>query len=311
MNGYTKRLLVFKSTQSVLGDDNKPIKGIATVTVTVDETKIELNVYNLPVDSAQSIVATVYICGEFYLFDLPSKKRAVFKISKPADLRGKTLVLLSTALGKTLCYAAISGGELLIQEGELYAKKIIYATDKIVGEKSKSNEFFTQKSSEEFAYDDYRLATENYYRLDDAKLIYEKNEPIQNRNSEETKKSENHCDLRFNEENIYSNQSGDYYLAIQDKIKELLANNPVEQRLNDVLPGGNFVKISYDKTRAYTFGTIEQGGSIKYVCYGVPVNAKNPAPRLKYAKFIPIDIFNLSGAGYYLVFEDAKNGKII
>lgn len=311
MNGYAKRFLVFKSMPNVTGDDNKPLKGVVTVTVSGGETEIELCVYNLAVSGARDIKAVVYAYGEFYVFNHKARKRTLFKIGKTADLSGKTLVLLTTATGETLGYASLSGGELLIKEGELYAKKVERQTDKVDNEKPPSDELFTQKSSGEYAYDDYRIATENYYRLDDAKLIYEKNERIQNRDCEEEKTGENIGGFKFDEADFDSYKSGNYYLSVKTKLENLISVNPAEEELNKVVPGGKFSKISYDKTRRYALGTITEGGTVKFVCYGVPVNRKDPAPRLKNAKFIPLNPFDLYGYGYYVVFKDAKSGKTL
>ena len=311
MNGYAKRYLVFKSAQSSIGDDGRALKGVATVTVSGGETEIELCVYNLDLDSAREIKTVVYVYGEFYAFCGKARKRAIFKIEKTDDLSGKILVLLTTATGETLGYASSSDGELLIKEGELYAKKVERQTDKVNGEEPPRDEFFTQKGSGEHAYDDYRIATENYYRLDDAKLIYEKNERIQNRDCKEEKTGEDIGGFKFDEANFDYYKSGNYYLSVKNKLENLICSNPAEEELNKAVVGGRFAKISYDKTRRYALGTVSEGGTVKFVCYGVPVNRKDPAPRLKNAKFIPLNPFDLYGYGYYVVFKDAESGKTV
>ena len=311
MNGYAKRYLVFKSMQSAIGDDGRALKGVATVSVSGGETEIELCVYNLDSNSAREIKAVVYVYGEFYAFNPEIRKRTLFKIEKTDDLSGKILVLLTSATGEPLGYASLSGGEELIKEGELYAKKVERQTDKVDGEEPPRNELFTQKSSGEHAYDDYRIATENYYRLDDAKLIYEKNERIQNRDCEEEKTGEDIGGFKFDEANFDYYKSGDYYLSVKNKLENLICINPAEEALNNAVPGGKFAKISYDKTRRYALGTISIGGTVKFVCYGVPVNRKDPTPRLKNAKFIPLNPFDLYGYGYYVVFKDAKSGRTV
>ena len=311
MNGYAKRILVLKNTAALFSDDCRPLKGVATVSQSDNGTDIELCVYNLDTEAAKEILAVIYIYGNFYSFNVAAKKRVMLRIEKSSDLSGKILILPQLSDGTTLGYAAVSGGELLIKEGELYAKKTHGAQGEIVRKEPPSDELFVEKSSGEHAYDDDRIATENYYRLDDAKLIYEKNERAQNSDCEETKKSENSGYAYFDEENFNAYKSENYYLSVKRKIDDLLSSNPAESELNGAVPGGKFAAIAYDKIRRYAIGTIEERGAIKYVCYGIPVTRKEPAPQLKNAKFIPLDMFDLSGRGYYLVFKDAASGKSV
>lgn len=310
MNGYAKRFFALKSSSSAFSDDFLPLKGVAAVEPIGGETIIDVSVYNLNLLAADRICAVIYL-GEFYFFDLSAKKRVTVKIDKTADLSGKTLILLMLPDLTPLCRAAADGGESLIKEGELYAKKIIDSQSENNRKEQANNEFFTEKGSGKYAYDDFRIATENYYRLDDAKIIYAKNERAQNSDCEEAQKSENDCDFKFDEKYFDRYKSENYYLSVKQKIDSLLNENPAEESLNDRVTGGKFAAISYDKSRRYLVGVVKENGNVKYVCYGIPVNRKDPAPRLKGAKFIPADPFDLYGRGYYVVFKNASDGQTV
>lgn len=311
MNGYAKRFLALKSSAAAFSDDFLPLKGVATVESLENETVIDVSIYNLNAEAAPKICAVVYIFGEFYFFNLTAKRRVRVKIEKTADLGGKTLILLTLPDLTPLCRAAAGGGEALIKEGELYAKKVIDSQNENDRAQQAGNEFFTEKGSGEHAYDDFRIATENYYRLDDAELIYAKNERADSGCCEEAKTRENDGDFKFDENHFGYNKSENYYLSVKQKLEKLLSENPAETSLNGAIKGGKFAAISYDNDRRYSIGIIEEEGFVKFVCYGVPVGRKDPAPRLKGAKFIPLNPFDLYGRGYYVVFKNASDGKIV
>ena len=115
----------------------------------------------------------------------------------------------------------------------------------------------------------------------------------------------------FNEEDYYERQEN-CYLKIKDKLNNLLNSHQEFNELNSVFDESKFVKIQYDDTRFYIVGAIYEKGDIKYVCYGVKGEYNSMPKELDgYCRFVPKNCFDLYGDGYYLIFQDAKNGKII
>jgi hypothetical protein len=58
-------------------------------------------------------------------------------------------------------------------------------------------------------------------------------------------------------------------------------------------------------------GLVLESGKEKYICYGVPCTySKNPPKELKgFCSFIPLSIFDLTGKGYWMMFQDAITGE--
>ena len=69
----------------------------------------------------------------------------------------------------------------------------------------------------------------------------------------------------------------------------------------------------YDKDRFYVVGVIKNKGVAKYVCYGVPdTNDKNPPQELQgYCSFVKTSKNQHDSHGYWIMFQDAQNGKCI
>ena len=179
-------------------------------------------------------------------------------------------------------------------------------------------------------YNDEAVATENYFELDqkiDDKLLKIKeksydwlrleNELPFNRSKEETPKSkadgcgaENETDANFRKE---SSKQEFYFNTIRKDLTELLLKYPEEEQLAKTFPDGKFVRVNYSPKKYYVVGLIKENGKEKYVCYGVPaVYSPEPPKELKgFCQFIPLSIFNLTGDGYWMMFQDAASGECI
>ncbi len=185
-------------------------------------------------------------------------------------------------------------------------------------------------SLKEQVYNDEAVATENYFEIDDElkdKLnLVKENEKLSNADGktantcqEEEKTSKSRTDFLSNEENLFSGEiqkpadNRPFYLTAEKELKTLFEKFPPYDNLKCYFPDSKWVKISYDNDRYYIVGVIKEEGKEKYICYGVPENySPEPPKELKgYCTFIPLSIFDMQGAGFWMMFQDAISGECI
>ena len=69
----------------------------------------------------------------------------------------------------------------------------------------------------------------------------------------------------------------------------------------------------FSRNKYYTVGVICDEKKPKYICYGVPAESRGEPPdALKgYCSFLPLSVFDLSGKGYWMMFQDAETGECV
>ena len=180
---------------------------------------------------------------------------------------------------------------------------------------------FAEKPDRDFVYDDEAVATENYY---EAEAGENENDGIQFKNElpyfggkkEEGKESadayraQNEEDFGDGEE--YS-ESRPYYLTVKEELNEIFSKFPEETSLKKLFPDSEFSRVNYSADKFYVVGLIKESGEEKYICYGVPGAYSENAPEelAPYCSFIPVSIFDLSGDGYWMMFQSATTGECI
>lgn len=134
-------------------------------------------------------------------------------------------------------------------------------------------------------------------------------------NSQEIFKDINLDDIGDNteKEKIDYSQENPYYEHIRNDIQDILAKFPEDKSLQNIIPNSKFVRINYAENKFYIVGVVFERKKEKYICYGIPDKySKTPPKELKgYCQFIPLSMFNLSGDGYWMMFQDAVNGACV
>lgn len=101
---------------------------------------------------------------------------------------------------------------------------------------------------------------------------------------------------------------------IGSQLQGLFDKFPPEQVLSEIIPNSKWVKVDFNKeNKYYVVGLIYQDDEVKYVCYGVPgVWAEVPPDDFNpEAKFLPLDLDDPQGAGYWLTYQDAFDGELV
>ncbi len=169
------------------------------------------------------------------------------------------------------------------------------------------------------SYDDEIVATENYYE----KAMQEDFQNVTTQDSETEEVDSREITGDENVESLFDiaaegttrqDERSSYYFKVKEELDKLFTQYPQEQVLCKILPNANFVKIEIAAGRHYVIGIIRENEEVKYICYGLPTGHKTdlPPPALRgRVSFIPLSLFDLQGAGYWMLFQSANDGSCL
>ncbi len=179
-------------------------------------------------------------------------------------------------------------------------------------------------------YDDEVVATENYYDLDgdfakklkfiesfDNDNLFSENGLSSCDGKEETEKNGSVFNGAPHETNASACQDyspdNPYYLTVKKELDGIFIKFPEEPCLIRNVPDSKWAKIYYSETKYYVVGLVVENNSEKYICYGVPAKySPTPPDTLKgFCSFVPKSIFDLTGEGYWMMFQDAVTGECV
>lgn len=113
--------------------------------------------------------------------------------------------------------------------------------------------------------------------------------------------------------NDYLHYDGtNFYLAVKPQLDEIFICYPPEKDLNDLVPNSRWVKISSDDDY-YVVGLVYDQTAVTYICYGIPVPHFSLAPEeiADVAVWLPVDVQNPDGKGYWVIYQSAVDGKCL
>ena len=110
------------------------------------------------------------------------------------------------------------------------------------------------------------------------------------------------------------NVSHNFIDEIGGQIDLLFEKYPVDEVLTEIIPNSKWVKVDYNNDKKfYVVGLIYDDNTVKYVCYGLPAKwtEKPPSDFNESAQWLPIDLADPKGEGYWITYQDANNGELI
>lgn len=112
--------------------------------------------------------------------------------------------------------------------------------------------------------------------------------------------------------NIKEEKTKSIISAIIPQFKYVFENYEQDKTLNNLIPNSKFVKIN-ENNEQYSIGAIYDNEEMKYICYAVMCNYNTPAPIElgEHYQWLPLDKEDPLSEGYYIVFQDAKDLKIL
>ena len=118
-------------------------------------------------------------------------------------------------------------------------------------------------------------------------------------------------DLNQSQDNA-SNETKTILESLIPQFKYVFENYPEDEILNNLIPNGKFVKIN-ENNNQYSIGAIYEDEEMKYICYAVMCNYNSPAPQElgQHYQWLPLDKEDPLSEGYYIVFQDTQDLKIV
>ena len=131
---------------------------------------------------------------------------------------------------------------------------------------------------------------------------------------EETPASDPRTEKGFERGNIppfSANRGENFYRNVRSRLEEIMTANPREEELEKLIPESKWVKVFYDDEEYYVVGILSEAGEVTFLAYGVPgiEGIKPPKEAEELCDFLAIP--GTVGEGYWLMFQNAKNGDIM
>lgn len=103
-----------------------------------------------------------------------------------------------------------------------------------------------------------------------------------------------------------------YYEQVSDQIEKLFTEGTRETELEGLMPHTKWVRVDFSGDgRFYVVGLV--GDKPDYICYGLPADyTPEPPDEISgYCGWLPLDVKNPQGKGYWLLYQDADTGESV
>ncbi len=103
-----------------------------------------------------------------------------------------------------------------------------------------------------------------------------------------------------------------FYFAVKPQIDEMFVCYPAEETLNAIVPNSKWVRVDADDDY-YVVGLLYDLEAPSFICYGVPAVQKAAPPRelADMCVWLPADLAQKDGKGYWVIYQSAVNGQIV
>lgn len=115
----------------------------------------------------------------------------------------------------------------------------------------------------------------------------------------------------INEGISYSGEN--FYIAVKPQLDEMFECYPSEVTLEKLISDSKWVRVDCDD-EYYVVGLIfDENGKPEFICYGIPGTypVKPPEEISDVCEWFPIDLDNKFGEGFWLIYQNALNGKCL
>jgi len=174
----------------------------------------------------------------------------------------------------------------------------------------KYKEFFysQNKHDQDSASEEKVDENKDNFQIDNNNLITTSSKPD---NNTETNLEKQVVENDKHDENTH-NSKHTIIEALIPQFKYVFENYPEDELLNNLLDNSKFVKITENDV-SYSIGVIYNDAEIKYICYAVMCDYNTPVPTElgEHYQWLPIDKEDPLSEGYYIVFQDAQDLKIV
>lgn len=296
MSGYTKNIAVIRGLKKGFSSDGGELSGLVKAERYGTNLKVEISLVNFAPLSGGRYVAAISDGNSICVMEGTS-----FEGESRVDTGGGFAALICFVnsgvfpVASAVCgnfRHALSGIREEIERQESYGR-VVEVNDKQQPE-----------------YEDEALAQENYYEYrqsdKDGGLVCE---DAQEEKDGQVVREDEKTSGAFKEDGAGGlAHDGYFYDSMKDEIEKVLSTHPREDALESMVENSRWVRINYGENY-YVFGVMYDGGTPRYICYGVPTeNGGSPPESLSgLASFIPAP----DKGGYWVMFQDAATGASV
>lgn len=103
-----------------------------------------------------------------------------------------------------------------------------------------------------------------------------------------------------------------FYLAVQPQLDEMFICYPEETALMQIVPNSKWIRVA-TQNDFYVVGLIYELDEPKYICYGLSgsYNIAPPAEIADICDWLPLNLDNKYGDGYWLIYQDCRTGATV
>lgn len=305
-------------------NDNS-VRGILTIFIEDDLLKCRLRTYNLPALSPECKLG-IYHEKEVYSANLIERK-GVYESSFVGDFfmdKDFYIALIETEQNNQVL---LSGGTY---QGYYFNDNSVFLNsnefenkDKNFANTNNKYQFFKQKSNEQINNaennaKDLEICKDSCDKCEKCKykeFFYSQQENIvtdsanKELNTKDEQKEQHNSNLKefISEQNIEKLTS-----TILPQFENLFNSCGQDEELNKLILNSKFVKID-EAGEQYSIGVIYENEEIKYLCYAIKqdYNLTPPKELGENFQWLPIDALDPLSSGYFVVFQDATDLKIV
>lgn len=343
MSGYEKRIAVIKQLKSGFSADGGELSGLVKVEVYAGFLKAEISLINFAPLSEGAYTFALSDGEHILTFDQP-----VYECQTPFSLAHGFAALVCFRKNGVFPLASASCGqcgEALLGLRREMGKTESGEEPRTGGRKGKTDgkreengerrrdadaEYGRESGNAAQQYEDEAIAEDNYYEYEDTQSCGSVREDEEQTRDGQGRREDETASRAFQSESAVGRESGgadgdgaqaddrrarpirfadgDFYDRMKGDIEGIFSSFPHETRLETLIEGSRWAKISYGDGKYYVFGVIYEEKKARYVCYGVPsADRTRPPQSMKdRASYIPVE-----GGGFWVMYQDAGTGVSI
>lgn len=316
---FKKKVLILKQTTEGFSLSDKAVSGIARFETEYGVTTFHLSLINLAVAESGNYYAVLHTPSTPLLqLDLGlrpltfNKTLEGFAPSSPLSI---ALVFIREDIPTVIAYA--TDNNLSLPDFK-----------KLLATKCYNDRMERLSATPTADYNDEAIANDNYYEndltfFDKLKLIeriddeFRNADAITNNEGAQTPRKEQESRAILQDEklsnSIKTEKRKNFFREKKHELDALFSSNAPYPNLSSVIPESKWVKISVNDEKYYVVGLVNENGTPKYICYGVPAtySAYPPTELAGYCSFVPLSVFNLKGEGFWMIFQSADSGDCV
>lgn len=335
---YVKKMCILRQVKQGFSGDGKALSGLVKVEQYGKNLAVEVSIINFaPLTSGE------YYCllsdGNRQTEILPLRGKSLFNILTDLDVSEGFCAIICFVKNEIVPIAYGVNGN-----GQYDWKKILNATlpplfkktaEKSNAEKLPANENEPAPAevknlpeteeetaiSEQSAYDDESVATENYYeekKENEQELLCQAggDAHAQSANTHQDEKAGTVPAENGDAHRVlhpFKTDSDGYFQSVKSEMDELMKKYPKDNTLKNAFSCSEWVRIKGEKKRPeYLVGVVYDDGKAKYVCYALRAeNRYAPPEEIKgVCTFVPVSPFT-QDEGFFVIFQSAATGECI